>query len=55
MIFNFRDGFQTHHRDYNGPFIKNSEGKVARDKKSINNIKKHYKVFNREAQLTNHF
>ena len=53
MIFKLRDGFQTHHRDYNGQLFKNSEGKVARDKKeSANNIKKHYKkVFNRNAPI----
>ena len=47
MIFKLRDGFQTPHRDYNSQLFKNSEGKVARDKKeSTNNIEKHYnKVF----------
>jgi len=53
MIFKLRDGFQTHHRDYNRQLFKSSEGKVARDKKeSPDNIEKHYnKVFNREAQI----
>ena len=53
MIFKLRDGFQTHHRDYNSLLFKNSEGKVATDKKeSTDNIENHYnKVFNREAQI----
>ena len=53
MIFKLRDGFQTHNRNYNGQLFKNSEGKVARDKKeSANNIEKNYeKVFNRNTPV----
>jgi len=49
MIFELRDGFQTHHREYGGQWFKNQKWKIANDKsENAKHIKEYYRtIFNR--------